>query len=103
MSRHVFNGVVGDISPLPGCSQVAVSHGVFAPPHARGKGCAKLANRERQSFCFNEMFYDYMICTVDGDNKVQLRVLQTTGWHKLDAFVSRKTGHYLEIWGKNKY
>ena len=101
--RKSFNGVIGEITSLPGCSQVAVSHSVFLPPEKRGQSLAVRANRERQHFCFNEMVYDYMLCTVDSDNKRQIDVLQKSGWHKLDAFVSRKTEHLVEIWGKNKY
>ena len=101
--RTCFNGVIGEITSLPGCSQIAVSHSVFLPLSQRGKDLAIPANKERQSFCFNEMLYDYMLCTINTDNKAQKRVLEKTGWRKLDSFVSRKTQHLVEIWGKNKY
>lgn len=100
--RQMLFGVVGELSTLPGCSQVVVSHGVFLPEAAREKGLGKLANRERKTMVFDELGYDCMICTVDATNTRQIAVLSDCGWNVLFEFRSSKTGHLVQIWGVKK-
>jgi hypothetical protein len=89
---------VGELTSLPGCSQVVVSHAVFIPKEARGRRNAVPSNWERQRLCFEELGYDLMICTVDAANEAQLRVLAKSGWQKMTSFVSTKTEHTVELW-----
>lgn len=97
--RQNILGVVGELDSLPGCSQVAVSHGVFLPIHHRGDGLGTDANKERQRIAFEELNYDMMICTIDGNNGAQRHILCKNGWKLLTEFNSRKTGHVVEVWG----
>ncbi len=97
--RVNLHGVIGEITSLPGCSQVAVSHSVFIPIKNRGKGLGTLANNARQEL-MKDLGYDMALCTVDNANKSQLRVLEKTGWTRLISFVSSKTGNTVAIYCK---
>lgn len=46
--RLNIGGVVGEITTLPGCSTVCVSHGVYIPKDKRGQGMGTEANMMRQ-------------------------------------------------------
>lgn len=100
--RQNINGFVGEITTLPGCSQVGVSHSVFALPDVRGKRFGSATNRHRQETAFGYLAYDYMLCTVESTNLVQKNILTQNGWMFLDQFISRKTGHTVELWGCTK-
>lgn len=98
--RLTFNGVHGEIDSLPGCSQVGVSHAVFAPMQARGKGMGAKASVERTQHMKHIMGYDYALCTVAEDNKAQIAIVEGRGWKKLDEFYSSKTDHMVYLYGK---
>lgn len=95
--RYTHNNVHGELTSLPGCSQVVVSHDVFAWP--RGGGNAKEANHARCAYA-EYRGYNYTLCTVDLANSVQLHILHECGWRKLDEFKSTKTGHFVGLFGK---
>ena len=95
--RINIEGVVGELTTLPGCSQVAVSHAVFVQRNERGKGKGTAANLSRRILA-GELGYDLMICTVDAANSAEIAVLGKAGWHPLTSFVSSKTGHTVEVW-----
>lgn len=92
-------GAIGEIDSLPGCTQIAVSHSVFVPRASRSHGLGALANLERQMMAFDHLGYDMMICTVSSDNADQKRILDKNGWTCYTSFISRKTGHAVELWG----
>lgn len=96
--RHNLEGVIGELTSLPGCSQVVVSHGVYLPEEERGKGKGTAANRTRQKLAFFDLGYDLMLCTVDASNEAQRKTLTKTGWWVLTDFPSRRTGHTVELW-----
>lgn len=96
--RYNLLGVVGELDTLPGCSQIAVSHGVFLPTDKRGHGLGTAANQARKKLAFDELGYDAMICTVAETNAAQKRVLSLNGWTKVRTFWSSKTSHYVELW-----
>lgn len=101
--RQNIMGIIGEIDSLPGCSQIAVSHSVFKPE--RGPTSASVgipANKERQRIVFDELGYDYLVCSVDAANAKQIHILRSSGWHNLDEFTSRKTGHRVQIWGVSR-
>lgn len=98
MRQNIF-GAIGELDSLPGCTQIAVSHSVYVEKAARGKGLGFRANRKRQLIAFNELGYDMMICTVDQANTDQRHILEKSGWVCYTAFISRKTGHAVELWG----
>ena len=98
--RIAFNGVYGEITSMPGCSQVAISHGVFVPANSRKCGMGKLAHKARLEYAKNHLGYDYILCTVESTNIVQIRILDKYGWKKLDEFKSLKTEHTVCLYGK---
>jgi RimJ/RimL family protein N-acetyltransferase len=100
--RHQIDGVFGSIDDLPGCTQVAVSHGVYVPKDKRGQGLGFGAQLKRQKMCFDELGYDMMLCTVDSENRPQQKILLNTGWKWLTWFKSRKTGHIVDLYARTR-
>lgn len=98
--RQNLGGVIGELSTLPGCTQIAVSHGVFVPPENRGKGLGTWANTERTRVA-HDLGYDYILCTVDSANVAQCKVMQKNGWVVLSTFKSRKTSHWVLLYGRS--
>ena len=97
--RYSIDGVIGEVSDMPGCFQVAISHYVWMPPEMRGKGHGKAVHARRIDM-FKEMGYDYVLCTVESTNAAQIKILKSNGWNVLDSFTSAKTGHAVLICGK---
>lgn len=98
--RYKHKGVAGELTTLPGSSQIVVSHGVFVPKGSRGLGVGKKANKERQEM-FAELGYDYALCTVRCDNLPQISIMVSNGWKLLDSFTSSKSDAMIRIYGKN--
>lgn len=98
--RLSFEGVYGEITTLPGCTQIGVSHNVFVDPSRRGQGWGTEANLQRTAFMRDNMGYDYALCTVESTNEAQQKIMSVNGWKQLSYFVSRKTGHTVILYGK---
>lgn len=98
--RTKFCGVYGEITSLPGCAQVGVSHGVYIPVDKRGNGAGTEANRRRVTSMKVDYGYDYALCTADLNNTAQVAVLTKTGWKQLDTFLSSNTGHTVGLFGR---
>jgi L-amino acid N-acyltransferase YncA len=98
--RTNINGVVGEISDMPGCPQVAVSHYVFMKDGEKGQGSGQKAHRERLRI-MKDLGYDHAICTVVNSNEVEKHILDKQGWKRVDFFTSSKTGHLVEIFTLN--
>ncbi len=98
MTRFSHGPIHGEITTMPGCTQVAISHGVFS--RERGSGQAVEANQKRCAAMLG-MGYDYALCTVDAANVVQTRILEKNGWKYLSAFKSTKTGHTVNLYGRS--
>ena len=87
------NGVsVYELTNLPGCPQVCVSHGMFIKPEHRGQGLSTDEMRRRLARC-KDLGYNVVTCTVSMNNSAQLHVLYKIGWVKDYEFVSNKTGN----------
>lgn len=96
--RMNIEGVIGEVTSLPGCGQIAVSHGVYAPPALRGNGFGHKAHNARL-LELKRLGYDAVICTMDLSNCAQLRILEAHGWHIAGIpFKSSKTGHSIQMW-----
>ena len=80
----------GEATPLPGCPDIVVSHGVYSH-YGKGTGVGRVANllRTRQ---LRDLGYSAVICTVNAGNSAQLKILRDTGWHETSAFRNRRTG-----------
>jgi len=98
--RMCLEGVYGEIDTLPGCTQVAISHGVFVPIDRRGQGAGKAAQAARLSVLKEGLGYDYAVCTVNLENAAQLSILEDAGWTLLTSFKSTKNGHDVAIFGR---
>lgn len=90
---------VGEISSLPGSSQVAVLHSAFVLPRFRGQGIGAEAHQDRLMIA-QDLLYDAAICTVEMTNYPQLKNLSANGWKCAHEFVSSKTGHTIGIFIK---
>lgn len=90
---------VYELSDLPGCSQIAVSHSMFMRPEHRNKGhgAEELAAREQMA---KTLGYDCILATVDATNEPELKLLRRAGWHILTSFKSQKTGHNVHLLSK---
>lgn len=98
--RQSFLGVVGELDSLPGCGQIAISHGVFVPLSHRNKGLGRMAHEQRLVEA-RRLGYQVVICTVDGANEPQLKLLKDFGWEFNFEFQSKKTGHMVQLWSKS--
>jgi L-amino acid N-acyltransferase YncA len=88
-----------ELNPFPGNSQIVVSNHAFIYPDKRGKGLGRKNHQlrvERATF----LGYDYLICTVKGDNEVELNILKKEGFKELDSFLNTNTGNINKIFGK---
>jgi len=86
------------IDPMPSQPQLALCHGFFVQHSKRGKGRAH-GLKALQNQILHELQYDFAVCTVDGSNEAQKKVLTRAGWRWLASFINRKTGSHTELWG----
>lgn len=98
MRMCLLNNYVGEIDDLPGCSQIAVSHSVFALKKGAGQG--RQANEQRLNI-MAELGYDYTLCTSNLTNGPQRTILESNGWTLLASFTSSKTGNLVGVWGRH--
>ena len=97
--RFATTRAVRELTSLPGCNQVCVSHGAYVFPDHRGKGIGL----EEHKLALSEMKrqdYDYAICTMRDENKAQVTILNQAGWSCLSHFKSSYTGNLVSLWGK---
>lgn len=85
----------GELTNMPGCSQIVVSHDVFCP--IRGSGMGKSSNKERIEYC-EYLGYDALVCTVNMSNYSQLSILDDNGWILAFCFTSKKTEHRVGLY-----
>jgi GNAT superfamily N-acetyltransferase len=88
-----------EIESLPSQPQIGVCHAFFVRHDMRGRGLAHNLKSHQEQALIN-WNYDYGLCTCDGGNAVQQRVLESAGWKRLDTFVNSKTGGATQLWGK---
>lgn len=86
-----------EISDLPGCDQIAVSHSAFILPELRHKGYGSY-NHLARLHRMHDMHYDLALCTTRADNLPQIRILAKNGWKRLYSFNSKKTGSHVILW-----
>ena len=88
---------IGEITSLPGCSQIGVFHSAFVLPQFRNNGYGTKAHAARLRAA-KDALYDAAICTVQADNKFQIEILEANGWVYVWDFVSKKTGHIVHVY-----
>jgi L-amino acid N-acyltransferase YncA len=95
IAGHTFSG---EVTPLPGCPDVAVSHAVYSHS-GKGTGQAKVANALRNAQVWG-LGYSCLLCTVDEENVAQIKVLTSNLWRECGRFNNRRTGHTVVIFMK---
>lgn len=88
-----------ELTSLPGCAQIVVSHNVFVPLELRKQGYGTEAHSIRLEI-IEDLGYDYAICTVDAENEAERKILQRNNWCLLDTFVSNKSNKYIYLYGR---
>lgn len=88
----------GEVTPLPGCPDVAVSHAVYSHT-GPGGGRGKLANAMRSHQIY-DLGYSAIVCTAEATNLAQLAILEAEKWQRVARFKSRRTGHALYLYIK---
>ena len=101
-----YKGVTSAITPFPGCAyELCISHSVEVPEKKRGKGLGSKAHKKRLKY-MRDMPADPLsngwtcaLCTVNSDNKAQLKILKKNGWKKIHSFKSNCicSGHHPKI------
>jgi hypothetical protein len=91
------NSYTGLITPFPGTSDVAVSHGVYKMSGNKSLGeaaniirCKKLA----------EEGYSVVVAFVDDNNFRQQKILEHCGWVRSFSFFNKRTKNTLSLWSK---
>ena len=97
--RHGDDDGAYELTPLPGCGQVVVSHAAFIYEERRGKGAGKRAHARRLSV-MAKLGYDFAICTVVKGNEAQEKILIGAGWRELALFDSSYTGNTVVVYGR---
>jgi uncharacterized protein with NAD-binding domain and iron-sulfur cluster len=92
---------VGEITSLPGCPDVGVSHAMYCRS-GKGRGNAFSALMMREDQC-RDLGYRVMICTVVEGNIAQERTLKKAGYTVTLSFNSPRTGHTVRMWARSLY
>lgn len=87
----------GFITPFPGSSDIAVSHGVYKMSGVASLG--KEANMERCATLQAEG-YSLVIATVNDENTKQKNILSACGWDYLYSYYNKRTRNKIQIWVK---
>lgn len=99
MTRYATPAGSYHIDPVPGQPQIAHCHGFFVPIDRRGMKLGHMLKEHQMTNLMAE-HYDYATATVDVGNDAQKRVLEKSGWKRLDYFTNTKTGSTTELWGR---
>lgn len=99
MTRHATPYGAFEVDSLPSQPQIGVCHAFFVRHDRRGEGLAHTLKQAQAEALANQQ-YDYGLCTCDGANVAQQRVLSAAGWRMLDVFSNSKTGFVTQIWGR---
>lgn len=82
---------------LPGNPQIAWSFGAFVYEAHRGQGIGQLLHTRRLSEAKAEGI-KLMLCSVNSQNTVQLRLLRNNGWSHVSSCRPKNDGSTVEIW-----
>lgn len=87
-----------ELNPFPGCKWLVVSNYAYIYKKQRGKGNGK-RNHDLRVERAKKLGYNYIICTVRGDNVPEKHILLKSEWKQLTIFVNHD-GDSVEIWGR---
>jgi hypothetical protein len=84
----------GEVTPLPGCPDMAVSHAVY---RMTGTGMfGKAANLERLQQ-LRDLGYSAVMCTVENNNVRQMSIMLGCGWQACGVFLNKRTQHHVAL------
>lgn len=85
----------GEVTPLPGCPDIAVSHGLYCH-NGPGSGAGHKAAQERM-LQIKELGYSAVLCTVVVDNHAQIKILTKAGYHIGKSVYNRRTKNHIVV------
>lgn len=85
-----------EMTQLPGCCGVCVSHGAWVNTQFRGKGLGTALNQLRKNIA-RANGYGLLICTDLRNNLNQRKVLKVNGWADLTSFINPKTSNKVIV------
>ena len=97
--KYSFEHCIYELDTLPGCTQIAISHGMFILPEHRGKGLNKVYLNKREEHA-KSLGYDVILATVEAANIKEIKTLLNAGWYKHLIFNSKKTGNNVAMLSK---
>lgn len=94
--------VVGryELTNMPGCAKIGISHGLVIHPEHRGKGYATKAHAERLEQA-KKLGYRYLMATIVEGNKPQMHLLRKFKWREHGTLFNEKTDHVVTLWIKD--
>lgn len=84
------------LSGMPGCCGVCVSHGASVYSQYRNKGLGTLLQLLRMDIA-RVNGYTVMLCTDRADNTYQNKILSKNGWPKIYDFTNKRTDNLINI------
>lgn len=97
MARQWTDEGAYEVISLPNQTQAAFCYGFVIPVSKRNKG-AGTALKGVQSAMLSDMKYDYAMCTVDASNDGMKKILESSGWKRIDQFFNTRSNGYTEVW-----
>lgn len=97
---HDSEWSVYNLTQLPGCCGVVVSHGSWLDPNKRGIGLGEYFHKERLNLA-EYLGYSCMVATTTDQNKAEQHILEKNGWKKVHTFENYRTGNVVQIWIKD--
>jgi GNAT superfamily N-acetyltransferase len=91
---------VFDMTELPGCCGVIVSYHSQVREEHRKKGMGQFLLEARMSAARNKG-YGLMMATVEHNNTVERKLLESNGWISKGEFRNPKTGHVIATYQVN--
>lgn len=95
-----FTSKVGSysLSPMPGNTQIGISHGTWINYGIRGKGYGKLQHKERLEEAY-KLGHRALLCTVNPENAAEKHILAINGWKKIqDICWCPIDNKWVELW-----
>ena len=85
------------LTPLPGCCGILVSHDTFVMPSHQGQGIGTAMMKAKICIA-QDLGFSRLLATVRSDNGTELHLLRKAGWVRTDEFVNKRTNHPIECW-----
>lgn len=88
-----------ELNNFPGCAAIVVSNHAFVHKQHRRLGLGNINHMQRLQHA-QKLGYNYILCTVQSTNTIQLKILKKHKWKQLDTFINDETEHTIMLFGK---